>query len=274
MFLSLSLLWLSCSDKEKSKSEAESDSELPDNISAVFEVGQTDSMPTIDPANYADWKAFTYKRVKILYPPDHPHKENLANIAAGYDTGLRTDSKFLSIRTPTDTLVVYFYPSYAKAVEMTGKHVPFVFDHAIHYWYPNHFGPSLMEYVLPYWYNGGTRHEFLKHGMMTLLDYTGRNYHEIVKSFEGDTMFIPLAKLVVDKNIDANSERRQSAEAASFVDFLAYFYGIEAVQQIWTSPDDFETTIKRILGVSVADLQKQWLDFVDMAVSTPEPPQK
>lgn len=268
--LTVSLLWLSCGNNDdEQKGEAESD-DLP-GVSTALEVGQVATEPTIDSANYVDWEAYTYKRIKILYPPDHPNKSNLANIAAGYDTGLRTDARFLGIRTPTDTLTVYFYADYTKAVEMTGKHIPFVYDRAIHYWYPNHFGPSLMEYILPFWYAGETKHKFLKHGMMALLDYTGRNYHEMTKSFEGDTMFIPLAELVTDKRTDVYSERRQSAEAASFVDFIAYYYGIEAVQQIWVSTDDFETTIKRILNVSVDELQEQWLDFVDIAVETPEP---
>jgi hypothetical protein len=270
--LSVSLLWISCSNKEEQKGGGESDD--IEGVSTALEVGDVSAEPTIDSANYADWEVYTYRRIKIIYPPDHPHKSNLASIAAGYDTGIRTNAKFFGIGTPQETLTVYFYANYAKAVEMTGKHIPFVYDHAIHYWYPNHFGPSLMEYMLPYWYAGETRHQFLKHGMMALFDYTGRNYHEMVKSFEGDTMFVPLAQLVVDKNIDVHSERRQSAEAASFVDFIGYYYGMEAIQQIWVSTDDFETTIKRILDISVDELQEQWLDFVDIAVNTPKPPEK
>ena len=101
---------------------------------------------------------------------------------------------------------------------------------------------------------------------MALLDYSKRNYHKVTQSFIKDTSFIPLVKLAEDTIINSHVERYRSAIAASFVDFLVYYYGMGALEKLYTADDSFDVAVERIFSITPDSLQVLWLNLVETAV--------
>ncbi len=223
---------------------------------------------SVDPLKYKDWVSYSFKNIRIIYPPDHRFAENIPGMAAGYDFGVRADCNFLGIAVPTDTLTIYFYDHYAKAHTMTGHVFPFVYSDTIHFWYPNFYGVSLLDCLLPRWNSTEPTHRFLREGLRALLDYSGNNYHEITHMFLhdpefADTGFVPLAEIAVDTTVDVYAERHQSSLSASFVDFVIYTYGMDKFKQFYDATDPFNRAVERTFDISVDSIETVWLHFVE-----------
>ncbi|GEM_PF-610274 len=212
---------------------------------------------------YAGWQTYTYRNIRIVYPPGHPQVDNLYDMAQGYVAALKRNCRFLRIPVPEDTLVVYYYTGFGQGQSMTGRQYPFVRDGRIHFWLPSFYGPTLMHYLLPLWLDKEPQYSFLKHGIISLFDYSGQNYHEMTHLKLQKGTFVPLMELAVDTTVDSNTERDLSAEAASFVDFLVFTYGIEGLRLLYRAEAPFEMASEGIIGIKPDSLQVLWLDFVD-----------
>jgi len=211
---------------------------------------------------YTDWKTYTYGNIKILYPEGHPHADNLYDMANRYAAVMRQDCLFLGIDPPTDTVNIYFYTGFGQGRKMTGEDYPFADSLGLHFWLPGYYGLPMVKYLIPRWQPAEPRHEFLKHGLLALLDNTGENYHLKTLEYINNSEFIHLRDLAVDTTIDANTERVQSAMAASFVDFIVYFYGINGLNSLYVSDKDFDTTVESIFRFSVDSLENTWLNVI------------
>jgi hypothetical protein len=97
------------------------------------------------------------------------------------------------------------------------------------------------------------------------LDNSGKDYHQQTLKFVEDGSFIPLAQLAVDPSMNSDVERYESAMAASLVDVLVYYYGIDKFGALYRSQDEFDKATKEILGVSIDSLQTVWLNVVKEA---------
>jgi hypothetical protein len=149
---------------------------------------------------------------------------------------------------------------------MTGTGFPFATRDAIHYWIPSFYGTTLMQYLIPRWQPIEPRHMFLKHGLISLLDFSGQNYHQFTLNYIEDTTFIPLEKLAVDTTVNSNSERKQSGEAASLVDYLVFNFGIGKLGELYRSVLPFDSAVAQIYGMNVSEMQDHWLEFAHEAV--------
>lgn len=218
-------------------------------------------------SKYKDWKIYTYQNVKIFYPAGHPLTDNLVDMAAGYVTALERNCRFLEIDVARDTLIVYFYTGFGQGREMTGREYPFGDSAAIHFWLPSFYGPTLMQYLLPKWHDMEPRYRFLKHGVIALFDYSGQDYHQFTLRYLEEGKFIPLNELAVDTTVNSNTERHQTAEAASFVDFLTYYYGIQGLDLLYLARAPFETAVEGIFTMPVDSLEGLWLDFAKERVA-------
>jgi hypothetical protein len=162
---------------------------------------------------------------------------------------------------PSETLEVFYYTGFGQGREMTGQEYPFATDTAIHFWLPSFPGVTLMQWLVLKWVPVDTRHQFLKHGLITLLDYSGWNYHFSTMIFVENDTFVTLADLAVDSATNSNTERFQSAEAASFVDFIATDFGVQHLEALYRDSTGFNDAVARIFGMPVDSLQRRWFDF-------------
>jgi hypothetical protein len=216
---------------------------------------------------YKDWKTYTHQNIKIFYPAGHPLAYNLSDMAAGYVIALERNCRFLNMDGAKDTLVVFFLTGFGQGREMTGREYPFADSEAIHYWIPSFYGPTLMQYLLPKWHNVEPKYRFLKHGLIALFDYSGQDYHQFTLQYLEQGKFIPLNELAVDTTVNSNTERHQTAEAASFISFLTYYYGIQGLDLLYLAQAPFEMAIEGIFAMTVDSMEGLWLDFAKEQVA-------
>ena len=217
----------------------------------------------LDDPKYENWEFFTYKNIKIFHQPDHLQQERFPDIAEKYLFSIRTIQNILKLPPFTDTLYVVYYTGFGQGREMTGREYPFTENGVIYFWQPSYLGPTLVRYFLPRWAPEEPKHLFLKHGLISLLDFSGQDYHEFTRRFIENGKFEPLAELAVDTVINSDLERNQSGEAASFVAFILANYGEEKLRLMYKSVMPFDRTVRDMFLMPVDTLQERWLEFVE-----------
>ena len=244
-----------CSDK---KSESNSSGSKP------ASTGSSHIYQNLAP--YKGWQIFRQDNVVIIHPPNHLHEERFPELSRVFSALSRRTCQFLDM-TPPDSLIFYFYTGTGHAHDVTGQAVSYSDGMAIHFWLPTFYGPPLVKHLLYKWESEFPKHNFLWHGIVALLDGSKQNYHQFTLEHIDSGVFIPLRELLVDTTIDVNSERLQSAEAASLVDYLVYIYGIEKVRELYVSNGDVYADFEKVFNLSVDDLEKRWLEFIDTFVA-------
>ena len=210
---------------------------------------------------FAGWVFYTNKNLRIFHAPGHPLETNFPEIAANYEKSIKRVCELLGMELPTDTLTVIYYTGYGQGRAMTGKEYPYVENDIIHFWLPSYLGPTLVQYLLSRFSAVKPKHVFLEHGMIALFDFSGQNYHASTSGYVKSKDFIPLAKLAEDTAINSNTERLQSAEAASFVAYILANYGASRLKTMFESQTPFPQLVQDIFYQPVDTLQSNWLGF-------------
>ncbi len=238
-------------------------------ISIVIVYGCGEQEPANPKATgiYSGWKIYQLENFTILYDSGHPNEDKFPATARNYLNVLEQVTTKLEMGKYTDTLLLVYYTGYGQGKSMTGHEFPYATDTAIHFWIPSFPGPTLMQHLLPRWVPGTPRHQFLYHGLQALFDFSGQPYHLLTAKIVNRGRFIKLSDLVVDTVIDANFERYQTAEAASFCAFILGEGGPSALKKMYGSRKDFSSTVQAIFGVSVDSLETYWMQFIRMNVS-------
>ncbi len=211
---------------------------------------------------YADWKIYTYKNVRLLYPPDHLHIALFDSFCQNLLGGARRISASLQLPPFEDTLYVVYYTGYGQGRELTGYPWPHAEGGIIHYWQPCYPGLPLADLLLKRWSTVDATGRLPWHGLRVLLDLTGRDYHAETRQIIGNGSFEPLSELAVDTTIMSDSERVQSAEAASLVAYIATTYGFDRLKMLYESPERFDQAVGDLLQTDLGTLETDWLKYI------------
>jgi hypothetical protein len=218
--------------------------------------------PKVVDTRFVGWKTFVYQNIKIIYPPEHPLESTLTEMASGYIRSIARVDELLGGIKGIDTLTVYYYTGYGQGKALTGQMYPFADSSAIHFWLPSFYGPTLMQYILPHWAPEPPRHSFLKHGLISLFDFSGQNYHASTIGYKNAGTLIPISQLAVDTATNSNEERYQSAEAASLCAYLLSDYGPMKLRELYLSNLSFDSSCAQFLGQPVDSVQSRWLQYI------------
>lgn len=240
--------------------------EKPDDGAKLRIAGDTAVAPERPSEPYKGWATYTFENVRVHYPPDHPKADIVYDMVKVYLTLLRRDAQFFRMPVPLDTVEVYFYTGVGHGDAVTGTIYPHVDSSGIHFWLPGNYGPMMAGYMLRKWEAGEPRHEFLREGVVKLLDFTGRNYHQLTVELVAGDRFVPLRELAADTMFTIDTDPDRAAEAASFVDFIAYTYGIDMLKTMYTSMEPFDMVVERLFSMPVDSLEGRWLDLARRAV--------
>jgi len=118
-----------------------------------------------------------------------------------------------------------------------------------------------MQWILPKWSPVAPRYPFLRHGLIAMFDLSGQNYHQATHLLLDSNQFISLRRLVIDTAVNSNTERLQTAEAASFVAFLMAYKGPNGLKQMYESDLSFDSLMRVEFGTAVDTVQAIWLTF-------------
>ncbi len=210
---------------------------------------------------YAGWQFTNFQNIKFFHPPNHPQEGQFEAIARSYIRDINEVCRLLGIDTPTDTLVIFYYTGFGQGRELTGQEYPFAQDSIIHFWLPSFLGPTMMDHLLPYWVKGTPKYKFLREGLRALFDYSGQNYHKSTMGYIKEGKFMPLSQLAADTSINSNTERYQSAEAASFIAYILADYKSARLKTMYMSDLPFDQMVQQLFFMPVDSLQAAWLEF-------------
>ncbi len=275
MVLAPTLAFISCSGEktdtgdaqlaDTSQTAADSTSEVKRMRMVVggLESGEPDSLKEIDSRMFSTWKVATYQNVKALCPTTHAHAGGLDQLAQAVHAAMTNDCRFLRMNIPRDTIVVIYYTGPGQGKEVTGMNHSFALNDTLHHWPPNHLGTPIMKYLIPKWQPGPPGNRFLRNGLLTLLDNSGENYHErTVSNYRRGTLE-HLSELAVNPFLESDEQCRQSAMAASFVDFVVFNFGVETFKRLWDSDHDFETAVEDEFDITVDSLHTLWVTMLE-----------
>ena len=218
-----------------------------------------------DPA-YKGWLVESYQNVRLYYAPGHPHAQEMSGTVRKYQMAINSISKTLGLPTPTDTLKVVWYTGAGQGKELTGHSFPFGDSLGVaRFWLPFAFGVPVAQIYVRKWDSTLTRHKFLWHGLIALFDFQGENYHTTTLDFLKQSSFEPLATLAEDTVVNSDSERWQSAEAASFCAYIMGNYGTDRFQHLYDSRLPFDQAVSRTIGISLDSAQVEWLQYAHLA---------
>ncbi|MBN1211227.1 MAG: hypothetical protein JXA92_01500 [candidate division Zixibacteria bacterium] len=221
----------------------------------------------LDAAKYRNWEFYTFENIKIFHQPNHLQQDKFPEVAQMYLRSIKKITEVLQMTPYNDTLVIVYYTGFGQGREMTGREYPFAENGIIHFWLPSFLGPTLMQYMLSRWTPVEPRHRFLKHGLIALFDFSGQNYHNSTHIYIERGKFISLEKLAIDTNINSDTERFQSAEAASFVAYVLANHGVSMLKEMYQSQLPFDEMVRDFFFMPVDSLEKRWLDYVSLYIT-------
>jgi len=216
-----------------------------------------------DQEPFKDWVRDRYGDVVFIHPPNHPQQEKFEEIARVF-SALKKQTRAFFRLAPTDSTVIYFYTGVGQGMQITQQTTPFSDGFVIHFWFPSYYGPPMVKHLLPLWSKEDPTHKFLKDGLIALLDGTTNNYHQATLKFIDSGTYIPLRRLASDTAINVDMERYQSAEAASFVDYIVSSHGIDKLKELYESKGGFSAEVERIFMMPLGKLQERWIDFLQI----------
>lgn len=211
---------------------------------------------------YEGWKIHTYKTVNILYPPDHLQMENFNALCEGLLAASRRITQWLGTKPYTDSLYIVYYTGLGHGRAVTGKNYPFVSGNIIHFWQPSFATMPLADLLIEQWSDKEPNNPIMKHGLRAALDFAGTNYHKRTSELIDRGEYIPLTQLAVDSGFLSDSERIQSAFAASFVTYVLVQYGASSLRQLYESDEEFNAALEDYLGINEELIEINWLNYV------------
>ena len=239
--------------------------QVSDSVQTVISLADTTHVYT--PAGFYDsWETARYENIKIIYPADHMFADKMSEYALLYKTVLRRNSQFFKLSEPTNEIVMFYYTGFGQGQDLGNSEFPTVRGDTIYYWSGNRFGITAAMHALNRWTKIKSKHDLLNHGLMRLLDASGRNYHEMTLAFIDSSNFKSLDSLVVDERINFLSEAKQTAEVASFIDYFVFRYGIDNFRLLYESQIRFDSTIQIICKKDLDALEKDWILVVGQAM--------
>ncbi len=265
LVLSALLVIVSCSSENKSESDAPDTTnvinQVTDSAYVVQLLADTTQVFTLD-GYYDNWETAQFDNLKIVYPKGHLHADKMQDNAQLYKTVLRRNSQIFRLPEPTDPIVLFYYTGFGQGQELANSEFPTARGDSIYYWSGNKFGITAGIHTLNRWTKVITRHKMLYQGIIRLLDASGRNYHAMTLDLIDSSKYMPLDSLAVNERINFNAEATKTAQAASFIDYFIYKYGIDNFKLLYESQQPFDSTIQAICNMDIKSLEKEWLQVV------------
>jgi hypothetical protein len=223
--------------------------------------GCSEKEKKVELPQYPGWKSYSYKHFVYHYPEDSYWGKNIDQFSSGYEKFLKEDCEFLAMELPTDAIHFYIHNNPEEGLKLTGQALPFHTEKQIHWDRRSAWGLELARFLIDRMDVRMTDFRFLRDGLATLLDYSGADYHHNMMSLIEIKQYIPLDSLINNESYLRADNTYREWEAASFVAFATYNFGINRFKILWQSASSFEESIKQIFGVDMAKFETGWHIF-------------
>jgi len=211
--------------------------------------------------DYEGWGKYSYQHFVFHYPEGSYWGRNIDRLSQAYEKYLQEDCTFLGLPLPKDTIHFFIHNNDKEMEELTGHNKTFITGNQIHWDRIPPFGTPLAIYLVDNMGIRRTDYDFLYDGLITLRDYSGSDYHHNTASLQELKRFIPLDSLIDNERYSRQNKRDREWEAASFIAFITYNFGINRFKMLWQSTASFETAIKELFGVDMKTFEEKWVEF-------------
>ena len=218
------------------------------------------------PEFYDSWENVYYDNIKLIYPDYHPLKNKMQEFAQVFKTIIRRNSEIFRLPEPTDSIVIFYYTGFGQGQELSNSEFPTVRGDTIYYWTGIKLGIPVAKLVLNRWTKVKSQFEFLNQGILRLMDASGRDYHSMTLDFIDSSKFLTFDSLLADEHINVYAEAYQTAEAASFIDYFIFKYGIDNFKLLYESKVSFNDAVQTICNMNSKALENDWISVIRQAV--------
>jgi hypothetical protein len=250
------LLMVACSSDKETQKEPQAVAKKPEPQKPVF------SDADLDQPGYEGWKVYYDEFLTVYAPPDSALLERVPAISQRIKQVFAENAYRLKVQIPMP-ITFYLYNNTTEVKNLTDCTNTCVDSNTVHYMIFTPLGIPIMTRLLKEFYPDGTRYRFCYEGLVTLLDYSGKNYIEEAYIDYFNDKGVPLDSLLDNKEYLALDSLRRTRAAASFVQFLVDKpWSPDSVLALYKRTDAPAKALKEIFGKPVSQLQNDWYEYL------------
>jgi hypothetical protein len=252
----LILLAVACSSDKENQKEPETTNQPPEPQEPVI------SDANLGQPGYGGWKVYNDEFLTVYAPPDSALLERVPAIAQRIKQVFAENSYRLKVQIPMpDTF--YLYNNTTEIEERTDCNNTCVEGNTVHYMIFTPLGIPVMTRLLTEFDPDGTPYKFCREGLITLLDYSGKNYVEEAYIDYFNDKGVALDSLLDNKKYMALDSVRRTKAAASFIQFLIDKpWSPDSVLALYKHTDAPQKALEEIFGRPVSQLQQDWYAYL------------
>lgn len=232
--------------------------------------GENEAEKEIETPIYQDWTIKAHGHFIFHISPKSRWIANYQLVAEGYERFLREICVLLEMPVPVDTIHMYIYNPGKESEEITGRETPWSNETEIHWGEKYPYGYELTKYLLRKRGIKDSKFNVMNEGLLHLLDFSSKNYHDKTNRRFNSGTFIILSDLGDNTKLDSLDFATKRSESASLCGFIMYNYGLERLFMLHQSSVDWQDAIETIFQMPIERLEQNWLDFARENSNDPE----
>jgi len=208
-----------------------------------------------------EWVVRKGREVIFYYQPDTSLTPKAEKLGLKFVEIYLYINNNLNVRKPK-AVEFYCFKDIETLEKYTSQKEPFWLGNKFYYGYGPAMGPHISVYATQNLPQGTSKFAFIQDGLISLFDYSGRNYHHTSNVEREKGELTSIIEIGNNKRYNELNKVKKVVEAASICGFLLYEYGSEKFMQIYTSEKNITDTFQEVLGVSIDEVEKGWREFL------------
>lgn len=216
----------------------------------------------LDQPGYEGWKMYSDEFLMIYVPPDSALLERVPAIAQRIKQVFAENAYRLKVQIPMP-ITFYLYNNTTEVQERTECENTCVEGNTAHYMIFTPVGVPVMIMLLKEFDLDGTPYRYCYEGLITRLDYSGKDYVEEAYIDYFNDKAVSLDSLLDNKKYMALDSLRRTKAAASFIEFLSDKpWSPDSVLALYKHTDAPGKALEEVFGRPVSRLQDDWYEYL------------
>jgi hypothetical protein len=216
----------------------------------------------ISDPGYEGWKQYFDEFIIVYTPPDSALLERVPAIASRIKRVMMENAYRLHVQVPMP-MIFYLYNNTTEIEERTDCTNTCVKGNIVHYMLFTPLGQPIMIRLLPEFDPDGTPYKYVYEGLITLLDYSGKNYIENAYiDMYNDSLPSFQQLLDNDKYLTLDSIRRARTSAALLQYLTDPPWSPDSVLSLYKSDKPAGQALEEIFGKTPSELEKDWHEYL------------
>ncbi len=256
-FLLLAFGLMACSpDEKEDEPKYEPTVESPGQQKAGF------TSNIVETPGFEGWREYRDEFLMVYCPPEDRLIERVPDISKKIKEVTMENAVRLGVQIP-QPLVFFLYNNTTEIQEKTDCENTCVKGNVIHYMIFTPLGEPIMIRLLSDFDRDGTPYKFVYEGLVTFLNYSGKNYIEMAYIDLVNDSLTSFSTMLDNEEYLAVDSARRIVHAASFVNFLIdHPWSPDKILELYKRQDPIRDALEDVFGVPAADLEKDWIEYL------------